>query len=299
MKTCRTHGPGSKLCRFCFRVVVTVLLVFCFRTVTYYTSRFPICQILWPNFVYCAQSSFRNFVKSVCFCAEKPSSAVKLDFCTLCTFSRTNGGCSRLTALPLRGFPRAFPLQRREPHPQVRLFRLSRNYSFADNLCLRRGGSPRPTRKNTDVRKFHAAAGVRGTPPYAEKVKRYKTVMRAPGFYDFALQNLFHAHSRAKHCIIEKSIISANDESHTLRCGSPLSFFLQKGDCFLLLQAIDVFQNNISRILYAQTARVDAQVIMVALAPIPCRYSSYSRSNAAYLIHLIERRLREVLPSIS
>ena len=31
-----------------------------------------------------------------------------------------------------------------------------------------------------------------------------KTVIHAPGFYDFALQNLFHARFRAKHCVLEK-----------------------------------------------------------------------------------------------
>ena len=37
-----------------------------------------------------------------------------------------------------------------------------------------------------------------------------KTVIHAPGFYDFALQNLFHARSRAKHCILEKLTLSTN-----------------------------------------------------------------------------------------
>ena len=31
-----------------------------------------------------------------------------------------------------------------------------------------------------------------------------KTVIHAPGFYDFAQQNLFHARFRAKHCVLEK-----------------------------------------------------------------------------------------------
>lgn len=39
------RGPVTAKCRSVFGFV-TVLSVFCFRTVTYYTSRFPICQIL-------------------------------------------------------------------------------------------------------------------------------------------------------------------------------------------------------------------------------------------------------------
>ena len=39
------RGPVTAKCRSVFGFV-TVLSVFCFRTVTYYTSRFPVCQIL-------------------------------------------------------------------------------------------------------------------------------------------------------------------------------------------------------------------------------------------------------------
>ena len=37
-----------------------------------------------------------------------------------------------------------------------------------------------------------------------------KTVIHAPGFYDFALQNLFHARFRAKHCVFEKLALSTD-----------------------------------------------------------------------------------------
>ena len=43
--------------------------------------------------------------------------------------------------------------------------RLSRNYSFADNLCLRRGEVTPPYAQNTDVRKFPCGGGVRAPRP--------------------------------------------------------------------------------------------------------------------------------------
>ena len=171
MKTCRTHGPGNELCRFCFRVVVTVLLVFCFRTVTYYTSRFPICQILWPNFVHCVQSSFRNFVKSVCFCAEKTVVLCQTRFLhimhifpnkwRLLPSYRSSG------ALRRAGFSERFPSPANDESHTLRCGspRLSRNYSFADNLCLRRGEGTPPYAQNTDVRKFPCGGGVRAPRP--------------------------------------------------------------------------------------------------------------------------------------
>ena len=43
--------------------------------------------------------------------------------------------------------------------------RLSRNYCFADNLCLRRGEVTPPYAQNTDVRKFPCGGGVRAPRP--------------------------------------------------------------------------------------------------------------------------------------
>ena len=75
-----------------------------------------------------------------------------------------------------------------EPLPQGAALRLSRNYSFADNLCFDFAKHGRP---KVPMRKLSPSQSI-------------KTVIHAPGFYDFALQNLFHARFRAKHCVLEK-----------------------------------------------------------------------------------------------
>ena len=65
---------------------------------------------------------------------------------------------------------------------------------FSDNLCFDFAKHGRP---KVPMRKLSPSGSI-------------KTVIHAPGFYDFALQNLFHAHFRAKNCTIEKMTLSAD-----------------------------------------------------------------------------------------
>ena len=68
----------------------------------------------------------------------------------------------------------------------------------------------------------------------------------------------------------------------TLAAPAPPSLLFFPFSQKLFLQGIDVGQDYLDRVVHAQAACVDAQVIVVALAPIPCLYSSYNRSSAAY-----------------
>ena len=65
---------------------------------------------------------------------------------------------------------------------------------FSDNLCFDFAKHGRP---KVPMRKLSPSISI-------------KTVIHAPGFYDFAQQNLFHARSRAKHCTIEKMTLSTD-----------------------------------------------------------------------------------------
>ena len=65
---------------------------------------------------------------------------------------------------------------------------------FSDNLCFDFAKHGRP---KVPMRKLSPSISI-------------KTVIHAPGFYDFALQNLFHARSRAKRNTIEKLALSTD-----------------------------------------------------------------------------------------
>ena len=65
---------------------------------------------------------------------------------------------------------------------------------FSDNLCFDFAKHGRP---KVPMRKLSPSISI-------------KTVIHAPGFYDFAQQNLFHARSRAKRNTIEKLALSTD-----------------------------------------------------------------------------------------
>ena len=80
---------------------------------------------------------------------------------------------------------------------------------FSDNLCFDFAKHGRP---KVPMRKLSPSRSIKTV---IHKVNcriaaREGGLGHAPGFYDFALQNLFHARSRAKHCTIEKMTLSTD-----------------------------------------------------------------------------------------
>ena len=80
---------------------------------------------------------------------------------------------------------------------------------FSDNLCYDFAKHGRP---KVPMRKLSPSLSIKTV---IHKVNcriaaREGGLGHAPGFYDFALQNLFHARSRAKHCTIEKMTLSTD-----------------------------------------------------------------------------------------
>ena len=87
--------------------------------------------------------------------------------------------------------------------------RLSKNYRFSDNLCFDFAKHGRP---KVPMRKLSTSRSIKTV---IHKVNcriaaREGGLGHAPGFYDFAQQNSFHARSRAKRNTIEKLALSTD-----------------------------------------------------------------------------------------